>query len=52
MPDGTEFQVCGGMTDNAGLANSVHVIAAEDSSGVLDDYGNSWLDQVARIRWR
>ena len=34
MSDGSEFQVCGAVTENARRANSVRVLAA-DSSGTM-----------------
>jgi len=36
MSDGSEFQVCGAATENAGRANSVRVLAA-DSIGASED---------------
>jgi len=36
MSDGSEFQVCGAVTENARRANSVRVLAA-DSSRASDD---------------
>ena len=33
MSDGSEFQVCGGATENARRANSVRVLASEDRRG-------------------
>ena len=36
MSDGSEFQVCGGATENARRANSVRVLAA-DSIGASED---------------
>jgi len=37
MSDGSEFQMCGAVTENASRANSVRVLAA-DSSGESEDH--------------